>query len=141
MHWKPAQVNSALWYRQFIGEVLADPSLQDCDIVHIMNISQFVPLVRARLPKSRIVLHMHCQWLEQLDAAVIERPINAADLVLGVSDFIAAGVRQRFPSLAHRCSYIYHGAYIALFARPHGVHPEPKQLLYVGRLAPKKGVH
>ena len=134
-------INSSWWYRHFIGEVIADPSLQDCDIVHIMNISQFVPLVRARLPKTRIVLHMHCQWLEQLDAAVIARRINAADLVLGVSNFIAAGVRQRFPSLAQRCSHLYNGADIALFATPPSVQPKPKQLLYVGRLAPEKGVH
>ena len=134
-------INSSLWYRQFIGEVVADLSLQGCDIVHIMNIAQFVPLVRARLPKIRIVLHMHSQWLEQLDAAVIERRINAADLVLGVSDFIAAGVRQRFPSLAQRCGHIYNGVDIALFVRPPGVRPNPKQLLYVGRLAPEKGVH
>ena len=133
--------NSSLWYRHFIGEVLADPSLQDCDIVHIMNISQFVPVVRARLPKSRIVLHMHCQWLEQLDAVLIERRLNVTDLVLGVSDFIAAGVRRRFPSLAQRCSHIYNGADIALFAKPSGVQRTPKQLLFVGRIAPEKGVH
>jgi glycosyltransferase involved in cell wall biosynthesis len=134
-------VNSKLWYREFIGKVVADPSLQDCDIVHIPNISQFVPVVRARLPKTRIVLHMHCQWLEQLDAAVIERRINAADLVLGCSDFIAAGVRQRFPLLAQRCTHIFNGADIALFARPPGVQSKPKQLLFVGRIAPEKGVH
>jgi glycosyltransferase involved in cell wall biosynthesis len=133
--------SSALWYRQFISEVVADASLRDCDIVHIMNIPQFIPLVRARLPKTRIVLHMHCQWLEQLDAALIERRINAADLVLGVSSFIAAGVRRRFPSLAPRCSHVYNGVDIALFARPPGLRPKPKQLLYVGRLAPEKGVH
>jgi glycosyltransferase involved in cell wall biosynthesis len=134
-------INRALWYRRFIGEVTADPSLQDCDIVHIMNISQFVPVVRARLPKTRIVLHMQAQWLEQLDAAMIERRINAADLVLGCSDFIAAGVRRRFPSLAQRCSHIYNGADIALFAKPSGVQRTPKQLLFVGRIAPEKGVH
>jgi glycosyltransferase involved in cell wall biosynthesis len=106
-----------------------------------MNISQFVPVVRARLPKTRIVLHMECQWLEQLDAAVIERRINAADLVLGCSNFIAAGVRRRFPALAQRCGHIFNGADIALFARPPGVQPKPKQLLFVGRLAPEKGVH
>ena len=133
--------NSSLWYRQFIGEVTADPALQDCDIVHIMNLSQFVPFVRARVPKARIVLHMHCQWLEEFDAAVIERRIDAADLVLGVSNFIAAGVRRRFPSFVQRCSHIYNGADIALFARPAGLRPKPNQLLYVGRLAPEKGVH
>jgi glycosyltransferase involved in cell wall biosynthesis len=134
-------VNYSLWYRNFIGGVTADLSRRDCDIVHIMNISQFVPVVRARLPKTRIVLHMHCQWLEQLDATMTERRINAADLVLGVSNFIAAGVRQRFPSLAQRCSHVYNGADIALFAKPPGVEPRPKQLLYVGRLAPEKGIH
>ena len=134
-------INSSLWYRHFIGEVVADLSLRDCDIVHIMNISQFVPVIRARLPKTRIVLHMHCQWLEQLDAAIIGRRIDAADLVLGVSNFIAAGVRQRFPSLAPRCNHVYNGADIALFAKPPKVEPKPKRLLYVGRLAPEKGVH
>ena len=87
------------------------------------------------------MLHMHCQWLERFDAAVIEQRINSADLVLGVSNFIAAGVRRRFPSLAQRCSHLYNGTDIALFARPPGVRPKPKQLLYVGRLAPEKGVH
>lgn len=134
-------VNSSLWYRHFIGQVVADLVQQDCDIVHIMNISQFVPIVRARLPKIRIVLHMHCQWLEQLEAAMIERRINAADLVLGVSNFIAAGVRRRFPSLAQRCRHVYNGADIALFERPPSTAAKPEQLLYVGRLAPEKGIH
>jgi glycosyltransferase involved in cell wall biosynthesis len=52
-----------------------------------------------------------------------------------------AGVRRRFPSLAHRCRHIYNGVDIELFARPPGVRPTPKRILYVGRLAPEKGVH
>jgi glycosyltransferase involved in cell wall biosynthesis len=134
-------INSPWWYRWFIGRVIADLSRQECDIVHVMNATQFVPVIRARLPKVRIVLHMHCQWLEQLDAAIIERRINAADLILGVSNFIAAGVRRRFPSLAQRCRHVYNGADIALFKRPLGGPQKPKELLYVGRLAPEKGVH
>jgi glycosyltransferase involved in cell wall biosynthesis len=133
--------NSPLWYRHFLSQVVADASRQNYDIVHIMNISQFVPVIRSRMPKVRIVLHMHCQWLEQLDATTIEQRISAADLVLGVSDFIAAGVRRRFPALADRCHHIYNGADTVLFARPPGVQPKPKQLLFVGRLAPEKGVH
>ena len=134
-------IGYGLWFRHFIGQVVSDLSQEDCDIVHIMNISQFVPIVRARLPKIRIVLHMQAQWLEQLDAKIIERRIKAADLVLGCSDFIAAGVRRRFPSLAQQCSHIYNGADMALFASPPGAQPKPKQLLFIGRLAPEKGVH
>ena len=133
--------SSALCYRQFIANVIADLSVQNCDIVHILNFSQFVPLVRARLPKARIVLHMECQWLEQLEAAVIERRIRAADLVLGCSRFIAAGVRRRFPSLAQRCRHIYNGVDMALFASPPGIQRLPKKILYVGRVSPEKGVH
>jgi glycosyltransferase involved in cell wall biosynthesis len=134
-------IGSSLWFRHFIGEVSSDLSREGCEIVHIMNMSQFVPVIRARLPATRIVLHMACQWLEQLDAAVIERRISAADLVLGCSDFIASGVRRRFPSLAERCRHIYNGVDLARFARPPSVQPNPKQLLYVGRIAPEKGVH
>lgn len=36
------------------------------------------------------VLHMECQWLEHLDAAVIEPRISAADLVLGCDSGICA---------------------------------------------------
>jgi glycosyltransferase involved in cell wall biosynthesis len=134
-------INYALWYRHFIGEVISDLSREGCDIVHIMNISQFVPVIRARLAKARIVLHMQAQWLEHLDAAVIERRINAADLVLGCSEFIAAGVRRRFPSLAPRCRHIYNGADLTLLAKPPGIQRNPKELLFVGRIAPEKGVH
>jgi glycosyltransferase involved in cell wall biosynthesis len=141
--WEGAQpiFTSALWYRQFIGEIAADLSLQDCDVVHIINFLQFVPVIRARLPKTRIVLHMHCQWLEQLDTEIVEPRINVADLVLGCSNFIAAGARRRFPSLTQRCGHVYNGADLVLFARHSGVQPNSKQLLFVGRLAPEKGVH
>jgi len=115
--------------------------MQNCDIVHIITFSQFVPLIRARVPKTRIVLQMQCQWLEQIDAAVIEPRINSADLVLGCSNFIAEGVRRRFFSLAGRCHYAYNGADIPFFARPSSVQPKPKQILFVGRLYPEKGVH
>jgi glycosyltransferase involved in cell wall biosynthesis len=133
--------NSALWYRQFITKIVADPALRNCDVIHIMNLSQFIPILRARLPKTRIVLHMESQWLEHLDRAAIERRIKAADLILGCSDFIAKGVRQRFPALAQRCSHIFNGTDVALLTRPPGLKPSPKKVLFVGRLAPEKGVH
>jgi glycosyltransferase involved in cell wall biosynthesis len=133
--------NSALWYRQFITKIIADPALRNCDVIHIMNLSQFIPILRARLPKTRIVLHMESQWLEHLDRAAIERRIKAADLILGCSDFIAKGVRQRFPALAQRCSHIFNGTDVALLTRPPGLKPSPKKVLFVGRLAPEKGVH
>ncbi|HWP41228.1 MAG TPA: glycosyltransferase family 4 protein [Tepidisphaeraceae bacterium] len=140
---------SSVWcYRQFIGQVLTDLSRlaqqQPLDVVHIHNFSQFVPLIRRVLPDVCIVLQMHCEWLNQLDATMIQQRLEHADLVLGVSNFLAEKVRRRFPKLAQRCRHVYNGVAIERFARPatdRPAKPHSKRILYVGRLSPEKGVH
>src|SRR5271166_2043584 len=72
-------ISSKLYNRHFVGEIVDDLSTRNCDIVHIHNFSQFVPNIRARLPKIKIVLQMHCQWLTQFDREMIERNISEAD--------------------------------------------------------------
>jgi glycosyltransferase involved in cell wall biosynthesis len=135
--------SSPLCYRQFIGEVIEDLAGQDCDIVHIQNFSQFAPLIRARLPDIKIVLHMHCEWLNQLDGAAIERRLRHCDLVLGVSRYLAEKVRRRFGHLSQRIGHLYNGADPASQPAPSESRaPEaPPLILYVGRLSPEKGIH
>ncbi|HEY7088364.1 MAG TPA: glycosyltransferase family 4 protein [Tepidisphaeraceae bacterium] len=138
--------SSALCYRQFIGQVISDLEHRPCDIVHIQNFSQFAPLIRAALPDVKIVLQMHCEWLNQLDPSMIDQRLRRCDLVLGVSDFLAAKMRARFPHLADRFRHVYNGAHLSRFApssrsavlSPSERHP---RILYVGRLSPEKGVH
>lgn len=134
-------ISSSLYNRGFIGRIVEDLAKQNCDIVHIHNFSQFAPIIRSRLPNIKIVLHMNCQWLTQLDRAMIERNLSSVDLVLGCSDFIAASVRRRFPSLTERCSHIFNGVDITPFVRPDDVVRKPKTILFVGRVSPEKGVH
>ena len=38
---------------------------EGCDVVHIHQYSQFVPIIRAGHPRAKIVLHMHSDWLVQ----------------------------------------------------------------------------
>ncbi|WP_428939004.1 glycosyltransferase family 4 protein [Fontivita pretiosa] len=140
--------SSAWCYRQFIGQVLRDLSRQarqqPLDVVHIHNFSQFVPLIRRVLPDACIVLQMHCEWLNQLDATMIQQRLEQADLVLGVSDFLAEKIRRRFPSLAHRCRHVYNGVAIERFATANTDRPRNQssgRILYVGRLSPEKGIH
>jgi len=58
------------------------------EVVHIHNFSQVVPLVRRVCPRALVVLHMHCEWLNQLDRQMITRRLAKADLVLGCSDHV-----------------------------------------------------
>ncbi len=119
------------------------------DIVHLQNVSQFLPLARRLVPGARIVLHMHCDWLRQLPPRTARRWLRHADLVVAVSDYIAGRIRDGFPDLPLPVRTLHNGADTDLF-RPQ---PERRQelrhrwgvgegplLLYVGTIAPEKGV-
>jgi spore coat protein SA len=131
------------------------------DVIHVHNFSQLVPVLRALNPKSRIVLHMHCEWLSQIDAGSARRRIADVDRVLGCSEYIVRLVQRRFPEFADRMGVLYNGADVAAFSedspRPegqtalssrHAAIPQGQdlthrgaQVLFVGRITPEKGLH
>ena len=96
-------------------------------------------------PKIKIVLHMHCQWLTQLDRAMIGLRLREVDLIIGCSEYITEKIRCAFPQFANRCQTILNGVDINLFVsenrnsatKKNGV----KRLLFVGRVSPEKGLH
>jgi glycosyltransferase involved in cell wall biosynthesis len=136
---------SPLYYLGYIRQIASHLRLQPCDIVHIWNFSQFVPIIRSAKPDAKIVLHMECEWLTQLDRAMIERRLEDVDLILGCSEYIAGKIRQRFPRFASRCHAVFNGVDAEHFGEQEsdskiqgdGV----KRLLFVGRVSPEKGVH
>jgi len=114
-----------------------------CDLVHIHNFSQFVPIVRRLNPQAKIVLHMHCDWLTQLDREMIDGRLNHADAIIGCSEFVTANIRARFPHYADRCMTVYNGVDSGQF-HPNGKRPRPShggRIIFVGRISPEKGVH
>jgi len=109
-----------------------------CEVVHVMNYSQFVPVIRALNPGCKICLHMQCEWLTQVDSAVIEPRIAAADLIIGCSEYITRTVAEGYPKLANRCVTVPNAAEVAEDAI---ATPDPFHVLFVGRVSPEKGVH
>ena len=108
------------------------------DVAHIMNYSQFVPIIRARNPACRIGLHMHCDWLSQLPIETVRPRVRQADLIIGCSEHVTQAIVARFPEYASRCVTVPNAAAI-----PDGP-PLPsggRTVLFVGRLSPEKGVH
>lgn len=114
------------------------------DIVHIHNFSQFVPTVRRWCPDARIVLHMSCEWLNQLDHDVVDRRLRQTDLVIGCSDYITARVAERFPHHADRCVTVLNGVDVDGFSGSddrRSPDAGPPRVLFVGRVSPEKGLH
>ncbi len=133
---------SWLYYFAYIVRVSLDLRRTGCDIVHVQNLSQFVPIIRAFNPTAKIVLHMHCEWLTQLDPEVIVRRLEKVDAVAGCSEYIIEKIRHRFPQFADRCWTIYNGVDVDR-CRPKDTKERgtAKRILFVGRVSPDKGVH
>ena len=148
-------LNSRLYFLPYIMRVAADLRRQQCDIVHIHNFSQFVPIIRAFNPQIKIVLHMHCEWLTQFKPEVIAPRLAKTDRVFGCSQYITNKVRERFPerfpegkaiacgmaSLAptHQCQTVFNGVDTYQFVA--SSKKTDLNLLFVGRVSPEKGLH
>ncbi len=139
---------SPIAYLEYILRISLDLRRRGCDVVHLHNFSQFVPILRALNPDLRIVINMQCEWLATLCRSAIERRLRSVDLIVGCSEFIVDGPRKRFPKLADRCHVLDNGFDPGLFPKaPHDSLEKPPApaagptLLYVGRLSPEKGIH
>jgi len=144
-HAKHPLIASSLYCPTYTYRVAKDLKKEKCDVVHIHNFSQFVPIIRAFNPEIKIVLHMHCEWLTQIDRAIIEKRLGDVDLVIGVSQYITETIRRCFPQFAKRCQTVLNGVDTTTFVNKndHGASKknDVKRLLFVGRVSPEKGVH
>jgi glycosyltransferase involved in cell wall biosynthesis len=119
-----------------------DARRRGADIVHIMNLSQFAPVFRRALPTAKIVIHMACEWLTQIDAATVSRRLRSIDLVAGCSDYITELVRARHRDYAGTFQTLYNGVDPDDFAAEQkSADDKGPVLLFVGRVSPEKGVH
>jgi spore coat protein SA len=146
---------TTLYGRRYALAGLRRLAEHDPDVVHLQNLSQLVPLARRLVPRARIVLHMHCDWLRQLPPQLVRRRLEQLDLVLGVSDYIAGRVRDGFPEYAAHCETLHNGVRVEAFWRPSALADEQRAqveelrqalglgygpvVLCVGNLAPEKG--
>jgi glycosyltransferase involved in cell wall biosynthesis len=132
-------------YLGYVLQIAIELRKRKIDIVHIHNFSQFVPIIRALNPKIKIVLHMHCEWLTQLDPTMIEKHLRQVDLVIGCSDYITNLVRQKFPQFADRCQTVFNAIDAKTFLNDSCTktlkNNDIKQLMFVGRISPEKGLH
>ena len=137
---------SKLYYLGYILQIALSLRINRCDIVHIHNFSQYVPLVRAFNPDITIILHMHCEWLTQLDQSMIANRVKYADNILSCSEYITQKTRRLFPRFALHCHTLNNGIDDNKFLPDNNKEIKKtgeshKNILFVGRMSPEKGVH
>jgi len=136
---------SPLYYFNYNLRVAKYLQYEKYDVVHIHNFPQSVSIIRTFNPNIKIVLEMHCEWLTQLNRKTIESQLKKTDLIVGVSDYITDKIRHRFPKFARRCKTLLNGVDIDVFANDNRYNDSDKdkikQLLFIGRVSPEKGVH
>ena len=136
-------INSILYYSIYAARAARRLHLEKCDIIHIHNFSHFVPIARAFNRKAKIILHMHADWLLQFERNLIAKRIALADAIIGVSEYVTAGIRRVFPEFAHRCFTVFNGCDVDRI-KPQPEKDDsrlPSRIVFVGRLSPEKGLH
>jgi glycosyltransferase involved in cell wall biosynthesis len=135
------------WYFRHYGQRIAtDLQSVGADIVHVQNFSQFVPWIKRRNPGAKVVLHMHADWLVELDRWWLQPRLAVADAIVCCSGYYANGIRATWPEFAGRVHVVYNGAapeeFIGIGEKPPRVrHSRSQRILFVGRMVPDKGLH
>lgn len=136
-------VRSGLYYGGYARSVARQLRGGRYDWVHVLNFSNFLPVLRRVAPRSRFSLEMQCEWLTQFDAGSVRRRLRCADLITGSSGYIADLIRQAHPHVGEFCVPLYNGFEPERF--PDALEARrgrtPTTVLFVGRLSPEKGVH
>lgn len=135
---------SKLFFCEYYRQVAKDIQAQQCDVIHMNIVFQFVPLMRAYNPQAKIVLHIHSDFLPLFDPVMVERHLKSVDLVIGCSNYLINQVRKYLPHVNSQT--IYNGADTRHFTvsnveRRKAQTKDIKQLLFVGRISPEKGIH
>jgi glycosyltransferase involved in cell wall biosynthesis len=133
------------WYFRHYGQRIAtDLQSVRAEIVHVQNFSQFVPWIKQRNPGAKVVLHMHADWLVELDRSWLQPRLAAADTIACCSGYYANNIRAAWPEFANRVHVVYNAAAPEEFAEIGERSPRPEEsrrILFVGRMVPDKGLH
>jgi glycosyltransferase involved in cell wall biosynthesis len=138
-------VSSSPWqFPDFGRDVAIALQQQQCDVIHLQHCAPYIPSIRARNPRSKIVLHLHAKWLSQHNFARLEHWLRHVDLVTTVSHYLTERTKRDFPTIADRCETIYNGIDAQEFARNRdydATRSLEKRILYAGLVSPHKGLH
>ena len=133
---------SKAFFREYGLSVARRLEREQPDIVHVQNCTQFMPLFHEAVPRARLFLHVHDEFLSLLPDRIVRPRLQNVSAVVTCSDFVTQRLRSRLPYLDGRIHTIGNGVdtdYFQTSSRP--ADPDRFRILYVGRVSPEKGIH
>jgi glycosyltransferase involved in cell wall biosynthesis len=129
-------------YRNKVRRYLA---IDRPEIVHLMNYWPWCRTLKPLGSSHSLVLEMQCEWLSQRDHDQVSRQLEVVDAVIAVSDHIARTFKSAFPDYPGIVATVGNGVDISHF-RPSEQQVLPttgrkREILFVGRVSPEKGLH
>jgi len=113
------------------------------DIIHIQNQFPFARIIGRLNPHAKIILHMHSEWLSQIDHREVQPSLNRVSAVMACSARVLAEFEGRS-----------NGPPLPTAVVPNGVDPDAfsataaggsgcsrSRIVFVGRISPEKGCH
>ncbi len=129
------------FYQRYARRISTNLAKHQPDVVHVQNLSQFLPEFRRAIPDAKLLLHMHCEWLTQMPETVARERLQHADAVIGCSAYITSLIRKAFPDAQATYGVLANGVDTERFCPPTVSRPAGKRILFVGRVSPEKGLH
>ena len=142
-----AKIQNVWSYGRRVAQVV-----RDFDVVYLHNEPNVLLFLKKR-PGQKWILHMHNDHLTiKAFRALYRRALKNVDVVLCVSEYIRQRAIAAFPEAASRFKVVLNATDADLF-KPYGeeawtqlqgkvpLSREHRNVLYVGRLTPIKGVH
>ena len=133
---------SPAFFREYGLSVARRLEREQPDIVHVQNCTQFMPLFHEAVPRARLFLHVHDEFLSLLPDKIVRPRLQNVSAIVTCSDFITQRLRSRLPYLDGKVHTIGNGVdtdYFQSSSQP--ADPDRFRILYVGRISPEKGIH
>jgi glycosyltransferase involved in cell wall biosynthesis len=128
---------------RYLGAVAREVAASRPDVVHVQQAVGYLPRLRRAAPEAALVLHLHSDWFPQTPVASLRRWTQDVDAVLCVSTHVRARVAALLPELQERLHLVPNGVDAVAASGPHGPSspPSPAAIVYVGAIAPHRGLH
>lgn len=115
------------------------------DVIHIHNQFPFARIIGRLNPQAKLILHMHSEWLSQVDGREVEPAVRRSSLVVGCSRHVISRAEAReeiaFPSREVVPNGVDTEMFVPVVTTSEPSDPRPLSIVFIGRVSPEKGCH